>query len=232
VAVGAGGWWVFVREDAQLATDPPEIPRDLLVADESPSPAADGSGGSGGADASGALTFQIIAEESEAAYFVGEELASLPLPSTAKGATGDVEGEFVLSIDGTALAPGTTLQFVVDLRNLTSDESRRDGRVQDALDTGEHPFATFTISEAAGYDPSIPEGEEQSLLLSGIMELHGAEREVTWEVKAIREGNVISALATTTIAFEDFDITPPNIAGFVSVDDKATLQVQIVAVEV
>jgi uncharacterized OB-fold protein len=63
------------------------------------------------------------------------------------------------------------------------------------------------------------------------MELHGAEREVTWEVKAIREGNVISALATTTIAFEDFEITPPNIAGFVSVDDEATLQVQIVAVE-
>ena len=31
------------------------------------------------------------------------------------------------------------------------------------------------------------------------------------------------------LRFEDFNITPPNIAGFVSVEDDVTLQVQVVA---
>ena len=235
VAIAAGGWWFFIREDAGLASDPPEIPEELVEATEEPSPTADGSEASGGADASDGsdasdvLTFRIIPEESEAAYFIDEELASLPLPSTAKGTTSDIEGELYLTTDGTAFAPGTEPQFTVDLRNLESDESRRDDRVQDALETDAYPYTTVTFSKVIGYDPSIPEGEVQTMQLTGTLDLHGVQREVTWEVEAFREGNVISALATTTVYFQDFDITPPTFFGLVSIDDKATLQVQLIA---
>jgi polyisoprenoid-binding protein YceI len=218
VAAIAAGWWFFVREDAQLATEAPRIPQDLVEATGEPSPA--------GGDV---LTYRIIPEQSEAAYFVDEELASLPLPSTAKGATNAIEGELYLTADGSALAPDAPSVFTVDLRTLESDEDRRDSRVQDALETARFPAATFTISSASGYDPSVPEGEEQTLTLAGTLDLHGVQREVTWEVQARRQGNVISALATVTFLFSDFDITPPNIAGFVSVSDEATLQVQLVA---
>jgi polyisoprenoid-binding protein YceI len=225
VAAVIAGWWFFIREDAELATEPPAIPEELLQATEVPSPVSGGET----AEASDVLTFQIIPTESEAAYFVGEKLASLPLPSTAKGTTNDIAGEFHLTSDGTALAPGAESQFTVDLRTLTSDQSRRDNRVQDALQTDLYPTATFTVSDVTGYDPAIPEGEEQTLTLTGTLDLHGVQREVTWEVQARRESDVITALATLTIAFADFDITPPNIAGFVSVEDEATLQVQIIA---
>ena len=54
-------------------------------------------------------------------------------------------------------------------------------------------------------------------------------KEVTWDVKAKKQGNVITGLATVKFTFEDFGMSPPNIGGFVSVQDHVTLQVQIVA---
>jgi polyisoprenoid-binding protein YceI len=224
VVVAAAGWWFFIREDAKLATNAPAVPTDLVDATATPK----ASGGSAAPAPAGAVTFRIIADRSEAAYFVGETLASLGLPSTAKGTTNDVQGEFSLTGDGAALAPGTS-SFTVGLTSLKSNESRRDSRVQTALQTSRFPKATFTISSVTGYNAAIPEGTEQTLRLTGTMDLHGVQREVTWEVKAIRQGSVITALATVTIKFADFNITPPNIGGFVSVGDEATLQVQLVA---
>jgi len=221
LAAAAAGWWVFVREDAQLATSAPAVPADLIEA--SATQTADASGSD---STSETVTSRVIPERSEAAYFVDEELASLPLPSTAKGATTAIEGTLQLTADGVELVPGAGSQFSVALSTLTSDESRRDNRVQEALETGAYPMATFTIVSITGYDPAIPEGQE---LLVGTLDLHGVQKQLTWEVKAVRQSNVLTALATTTIAFADFNITPPNIAGFVSVDDEATLQVQLVA---
>ena len=173
----------------------------------------------------------IIPDRSEAAYFADEQLASLPLPSKAKGSTNDITGTFYLTEDGLGLDPEQVSSFTVDLTTLTSNESRRDNRVQnDALQTSQFPTATFTASSVTGYDEGTPEGEEQTLMLTGNLDLHGVQKEVTWEVQALREGDVITALATLKdIPFSDFNITPPNIAGFVSVEDDVTLQVQIVA---
>ena len=224
VVLSAAGWWFLIREDAQLATNAPDIPDDLVQA--TATPAEDATGAAQTADA---LTFRINPELSEAAYFVDEQLASVGLPSTAKGVTNEIEGEFSLTFDGTAIAPTGTSQFTVDLRNLTSDKPMRDRRVQEALATSRFPTATFTISTVTGYDSSIADGEEQSLQLTGTLDLHGIQRDVTWDVKARREGNIVSALATLVVPFDDFDITPPTFAQLVSISDEATLQVQLIA---
>ncbi|MCH8814585.1 MAG: YceI family protein [Chloroflexi bacterium] len=217
-----GGWWFLIREDAQLATSPLDIPDDLASNTE-----PDGSDGAeSGTDV---LAYAIIGEMSEAAYFVGEELASLPLPSTARGATDEIEGFFFLTSDGAALAGDDVSKFTVDLTNLESGQSRRDSMVRRALETSQFPTTTFTFASVIGFDESIPDGEEQTLTLTGTLDLHGVQQEITWDVQAIREADVISALATTTFLFTDFDISPPNIAGFVSVSDEVTLQVQLIA---
>lgn len=214
-AVVIGGWWFLIRDDAKLATEPRDIPSELIQAED-------------GADGD-TLTFRIIPEESEAAYFAGEKLARLSLPSTAKGSTSDIEGTVSLTTDAAALTTSITSSFTVDLTSLTSDESRRDSRVQDALETSQFPTATFTLATATGYDPATPDGEDQSILLTGTLGLHGMERDITWDVLVRRESNVISALATVTFDYADFGINPPNIAGFVTVDDEVTLQVQLIA---
>ena len=223
VAAIAAGWWFVIREDDKLATSAPEIPSDLVASTTTPSAVA--SPGAGG----GVLTFRVLAGRSEAAYFAGETLARLAVPSTAKGATNEIQGAFHLTPDGLALAPDTVSAFTAQLANLTSDEDRRDNRVRDALEVGRFPEATFTVSSVSGYDPAIPDGEEQTLELNGTLDLHGVQRDVTWDVKARRQGDVFTALATLNFRYDDFGITPPNIAGFVSVGEDVTLQVQIVA---
>ncbi len=226
VAIVIAGWWFLIRDDAELATEPPEIPTELIQATTAPSADGDPTAVPGDSDA---LTFRVIPEQSEAAYFAGEKLASLPLPSTAKGATNNIEGTVSLAADGTALATGETSSFSVDLTGLTSDEGRRDSRVQDALETNQFPTATFTLTVATGYDPAVPDGEDQSISLTGLLDLHGVQREVTWDVLVRRESNVISALATVSFDYADFNIDPPSIAGFVTVEDDVTLQVQLIA---
>jgi polyisoprenoid-binding protein YceI len=230
----AAGWWFLVREDNELATSAPEIPADLVGGTSTPAtnlltPGAVATSGGDDPPASDVLAYHVIPERSEAAYFAGETLASVGLPSTAKGATTDIEGTFYLTADRLALAPGMTSTFTVQLANLTSDQNRRDNRVREALAVTTFPEATFTVASVSGYDPAIAEGEEQSLTLTGTLDLHGVQREVTWDVKAKRDGDVMTALATLSFLYADFDITPPSIGGFVSVEDDVTLQVMIVA---
>jgi polyisoprenoid-binding protein YceI len=215
----AGGWWFFVREDARLATNAPEIPQELV---QESSDVSDVTG-------TGSMTFQVIPEQSEAAYFADEELARLSVPSTAKGATNAIEGAFYLSADGWELDTTQASSFTVDLTGLSSGESRRDSRVQEALETSAYPTATFTVTSISGVDTSVAADEEHTFTMTGILDLHGIQKEVTWEVKAMREGNVLTALATTNFVYEDFRIPVLNVGGFVSVEDDVTLQVQIVA---
>jgi len=220
VAVSAG-WWFFVREDNQLATSAPDIPSELVEAAQTP--------GSSETPSSQGLTFVILADRSEAAYFADEKLASLPLPSTAKGATNDIEGAFHLTADGWALDTSQQSVIRVGLANLVSGEDRRDNRVREALEVSTYPTATFTITSVTGVDPSLPADQEQEFQMTGVLDLHGVQKEVTWDVQARREGNVLTALATTNFRYEDFNIPVLNIAGFVTVEEDVTLQMQIVA---
>lgn len=223
----AAGWWFFVRQDAELATKPPQIP-DTLAQSTSTPRSADGAPTS--TDGNGdSVAFTVVSESSEAAYFADEELASIGVPSTAKGSTNAVTGTFYLASDGLELDTSQPSTFTVDLTTLRSNEQRRDNRVQEALETGTFPTATFTVTEVSGVDTSLDPSAEQAFQMTGVLELHGVEREVTWEVQARREGDVITALATTTFLYADFGVTAPNIAGFVSVADDVTLQMQIIA---
>jgi len=226
-AAAVAGWWFFVREDAQLATSAPAIPSDLA---RTPASAATTPGAAATPTSGGGLVYKIIPERSEAAYFADEKLAALPLPSKAKGTTKDIEGQFVLTANGTSFDASQAATFTVNLKTLKSDKEMRDARVQNqGLQTSQFPTATFKATSVTGYDPSIAAGEEQTLKLTGIMDLHGVQKEITWDVKARKDGDVITALATVTFPFEDFGIAVLNIGGFVTVQDHITLQVQVVA---
>jgi polyisoprenoid-binding protein YceI len=217
-AAATAGWWFFIRENNKLATTVPAVPANLQ---QTPGTAP---------ATGGALAFKIVPANSEADYFADEKLASLPLPSTAKGSTHDIAGTLFLTPDGLQLDPSQQSKFTVNLTTLASDKSQRDRRVQtQALDTAQYPTATFTAKSVTGYDPNKAAGDEQALKLTGTMDLHGVQKDITWDIKAKRQGNVITALATVNFKFADFNIPVPNIAGFVSVQDNVTLQVQIVA---
>lgn len=237
LAVLVGVWWAFIRSTAEPAKeplgfrDPTASPSPGLTA--SPSDAA-----SSGTPAAGTPSqfrrYVVVPEhpavegKTEAWYLAGETLARVGVPSTAKGTTTEVTGEFVIGPEG--LDPHSVSRVVVRLANLRSDESRRDARVREALDVSRYPEATFTLEAIEGWPGEIPEGTDVNLRLRGVMELRGVQRELVWEAVARRRGEVITALATTRFRYADFNIPVPNIAGFVSVEEDVTVQVQLIAV--
>ncbi|MEX0783104.1 MAG: YceI family protein [Dehalococcoidia bacterium] len=225
VAAAGAGWWFFVREDAELADAAPEIPADLRTSSSTATPADTGQFSDG--PPSNATTFAILTDRSEASYFAGEKLARLPLPSTAQGTTRQVSGEFHLLESG--LDPSRESSFTVDLRSLTSNEDMRDRRVHGALQTSQFPTATFVAKALTGPFELLNATTDTDLKLMGTLEIKGVQKEVTWDVKARRDGNVLTALATINFRYEDFDIPLLNIGGFVTVEEDVTLQVQVTA---
>lgn len=231
---GVALWWFVIRSDAAPLHDPLPIPTSLLntSATATPTPAVTEPGAT--ADPTTAAgegqTWAIVAGRSEADYYVGETLASIGVPSTANGKTSDITGTFYLTTDGTALDTSQTSQFVVGVTTLQSDEDRRDNRVQQALETGSFPTATFTATSISNLDTSaIADGATVTFNLNGTFELRGVTKDVTWTVEATRKQDVISAIADLDFLFADYDINPPDIGGFVSVEDGGVLQAVIIA---
>lgn len=231
LVAGIGAWWFVIRSDASPLEDPLPIPTSLLNTSATATPGVTEPGATADpTTAGGTQTWTIVAGQSEADYYVGETLASIGVPSTANGKTSDITGTFFLTADGAALDTSQTSSFTVDVTTLQSDESRRDNRVQQALETGSFPTATFTASSISSLDTSsIADGATVSFDLNGTLELHGVTKDVTWTVEATRQQNVISAIANLDFLFADYDISPPQIGGLVSVQDHGTLQAVIIA---
>lgn len=239
VALGAG-WYFFIREENSAQESAAEITDDVKQAAQTATqatgtqatgtqatgttaaqtPATAGAGGSTYAGKS----YRIIEGQSEAWYLAPEKIARLPTSSTAKGVTKGVTGEFHLTKDGLDTSKPTT--FTVDLTKLQSDESRRDTRTQSALETSKYPTTTFTATKISGL-PAEFTATDTVLQLTGTMDLHGVKKEVTWELKVKRDGNILSVLGTTEFKYSDFGIQKPDIAGMVTVEENVTLQVQL-----
>ncbi|MGI8926512.1 MAG: YceI family protein [Tepidiformaceae bacterium] len=235
VLLAGAGWWFFIREtnEAQKQAAPvTDAVREAASQTATPAASATAQAIAPGAAAAAApstlngRSFRIIAGQSQAWYLAPERLASLPTTSTAKGTTTSVSGEFHLAAGG--LAEGKTTTFWVGLKGLRSDESRRDDRVQGALQTSRFPDAVFTATKLEGMPAAF--GPNDSVMqLTGMLELRGVTRAVVWELKVKQDGEILSGLATVKFRYDEFGITKPDIAGFVTVADEVTLQVQLFA---
>lgn len=242
-AAAAAAWWFFIRDDAELATNSPEITdalRTAVATSEAAKTPASGATAAGAttpgataaataAPSEGGVAFTIVPEQSQASYFADEELASIGLPSTAQGTTKEIAGAFYLTADGFGLDPTRASTFTVQLASLKSDKDMRDNRVRQTLDVTRFPSATFVAESVSGVDTTLPADQEHTFMLTGTLEVHGVKKQVSWEVKARREGNLMTGLATVRFRYDDFGMSPPNIGGFVSVGDEVTIQVQVVA---
>jgi polyisoprenoid-binding protein YceI len=166
--------------------------------------------------------YVAVTADSVAAYAVGETFLGKDLNTTAVGKTSALTGELVL--DGGVIQPSVVQ---VDVRTLKSDEARRDNQVRKALDTTNHPYATFHITGAEG-NPVLTEGAEVALKLQGTMTIKGTEKPLVFDAKAKLAGDTLTLTATTTFNMTEFGVRPPSIAGFVSVKDEVRLDVTFV----
>ena len=233
VVIGAG-WFFFIREDNEVQKEAAAITDAVRAAAEatpaaaattSPSSTALAPSAAGGSSIAG-TSYNIIAGQSLAWYLAPEKLASLPTSSVAKGTTSDVKGTFNLAVDG--LDPASPTTFTVGLKSLKSNESRRDDRAQTALETSKYPSATFTAKTLTGM-PKEFTATDSVMQLMGTLDLHGVKKDVVWELKVKKDGDILSGLGTVKFKYSDFGIRKPDIGGFVTVEEDVTLQIQLFA---
>lgn len=161
-------------------------------------------------------------------YRVREKLADLPAESDAVGRTESVTGSISVSVDGGAVrvAAGS---FEADLTTLTSDNGRRDNRIRSSgLESNTFPTATFVLLEPVAVTGDILGGATLEATLVGDLTLHGESRRVSIPAQARLTGSTIEVVGALIFPFADFGMTPPNIGGFVSVDDNASLEFSLI----
>ena len=212
---------------APAAVAPITAPADAptAAASNAPTAAAAPSGAAGSA-----RTFMIVPEQTEASYQVQEKFLNRDLPNMALGKTNAVTGELQVSLNGKP--SGKVTKISVDLRTLTSDQSRRDNRIRTQwLESEKYPFAEFTSTDVQGIPDSYTEGQEVSFKLTGDMKIRDVTKPVTFDVKGKLEGDTITGSATSKILMKDFGFDPPNVAGMLTVEDGVTVMINFTAKE-
>ena len=138
--------------------------------------------------------------------------------ATAVGRTPLVSG--IVEIDGTTLIAA---EVVADLTGLRTDRSMRDSRVQDALNTGVHPEATFVLAGPV----DLGEGRQVQVPAPGSLTINGVTNGVTVDLAAELVGRILAVVGTTDVVFSDYDIEAPTAPVVVSVEDHGIIEVQL-----
>lgn len=168
-----------------------------------------------------------IAEGTRARYKVREQLAGVNFPSDAVGTTEAVHGTLIVNPDGTIDTAAS--KITVDLKTITSDQSMRDGYIQNrTLETEKFPTLEFVPKRATGLPSPLPSGmgAQAGFQLVGDMTLHGVTKEVTWNVVATFGNETVAGRATTNFDFATFNLTKPSLARLLSVDDNIELEIE------
>src|SRR5713226_6962557 len=191
----------------------------------SPTPSTSGSTASP-ASTPGAGTW-TVASGSLAGYRVREQLASLAAPSDAVGRTSAITGTFTLAQSTTGYTV-TAAAFTVDVSKLTSDQARRDQRIHSqGLESDRYPTATFQLTTPIALPAAAVGGQTITVSATGALTVHGVTKRVTIPIAARLTGSKIELVGSITFPFSQFGMTPPSIGGFVTVQNNATMEFQL-----
>jgi polyisoprenoid-binding protein YceI len=165
-----------------------------------------------------------VADGSVVGYRVREQLGGVSALTDAVGRTSAVGGSATLELAGDSVRV-VGASFEADLTRLVSDNARRDNRIRTSgLESDAFPIATFVLAEAIGVPGEALAGATVDVTLTGDLTIHGVTRRVSITGQARLNGSRIEVVGALTFPFADFKMTPPDIAGFVRVEDDATLE--------
>lgn len=225
-AIAVGGYIAYdqvLRGDAVEALALPSA--SAPATDPTAEPTASGAASTEPGTAAGTASEWQVAGDSVAGYRVREQLANLPAESDAVGRTSDVTGSITVEDtgDGARLTAGT---LTVDTTTITSDESRRDNRLRsEGLQTDQFPTATFVVTQPVDVPAAAIAGTATDITLVGDLTLHGVTKAVEIPAQAQYNDGRIQVAGSLTFPLADFDITAPNVGGFIlSIADEGALE--------
>ena len=155
-------------------------------------------------------------EETYAGYRVREQFVTIGVKD-AVGRTDEVTG--TAEVDGETIEAA---ELEADMTTLRSDEARRDDALRGrGIETDRFPEATFALTEPVRLS-------RRATTAAGELTLHGQTREVDVRVSGQRLGDdAIELAGSVPIEMADFEIDPPSVAGFVTVEDRGTLEFKL-----
>ena len=213
VVVGPFVYINFIKEDAP---DPLTFD-DIGTTTSTAAGATDTTAAGGGGASEGIEGTWEVAAGSTAGYRATEVLFGQS--TEGAGRTEDVTGTFV--IEGTSATEAT---FEVDLTTLESDESQRDGQVQNRiLETAQFPTATFELTAPIDFGEEPGDLEEITAEATGDLTVHGVTQSVTFDVTARRNGDAIEVTGSIPITWADYDISDPS-GGPAQVEDSGEME--------
>jgi polyisoprenoid-binding protein YceI len=214
LTLGHGAWSVGAQGQAPAQTPPAQTP-------------APGPGGRGGPPPDPTKPHKLeVTQGTRARYRVTEQLAGISFPSDAVGTTEAITGVIIVNPDGTI---GAGSKLTVDLKTLTSDQSMRDGYIQNrTLETAKFPTLELVPKRTVGLASPLPAGNQAQagFQLIADVTLHGVTKETTWNVVATFGNAAVAGRATTTVDYAMFNMTKPTLARLVSVEDKIHLEIE------
>ncbi len=141
----------------------------------------------------------------------------------AAGRTNAVTGS--MNLDGASIS---SVDMVVDMKTVKSDRGQRDSQFQGRImNTVKFPTATFKLTQPLTLSNAPPDNTVVDASATGDLTMHGATNQVTFDLKAQRDGANIKVNGSIPIVFADYQISNPS-GGPATTEDHGVLEFLIV----
>lgn len=178
-------------------------------------------------ESNGKVVAELVQDESEARFIVGEVLNGSP--KMVIGVTNQVAGQIVIDPNNPANVQMGVIQ--VNARTLETDSGSRNRAIQNLiLDTSNFEFVTFTPTGFVGLPANAQIGDTFSFQILGNLTIRDITRPVTFDVTVtIESDSRMSGLGKTSIQREDFNLEIPSVPQVASVEEVVQLELEFVA---
>jgi polyisoprenoid-binding protein YceI len=212
---GAGVWWFALRDDAPDPAGLPDTTEQTTTTAEpgatTVAPSADG---------------PWILEPGDqvfAGYRIQEQFFGQIAERTTVGRSPGLLG--TLTVVG---AQVTQAEVAVDMTQLRSDQARRDAQMKTSgLQTDTFPTATFQLTQPIDLPGPPQVGAVVEVLAAGQLTIHGVTNPFSLPLQVRWNGDTIDVAGAAAVLLADWGITPPSVAGFVTVADDAVFELQL-----
>ncbi len=182
------------------------------------------------AESASPLTFQIVADGTQARFYIDEVL--LGQDKTVVGTTSDVTGE--LRVDAQDPAASEVGPITINARDLTTDSDRRNGAIRRFIlqsDRDEFQYITFSPATPAGLPDAVSVGEPFQFEVSGDLTVRDVTQPVTFAMTVTATSPTeLSGLGVTTVNYPDFGLTIPSVPSVTGVQEQVRLELEFRAV--
>lgn len=165
-------------------------------------------------------SYTVVAGKSRVAFEASHPLADFT------GATEEVAGQ--LQLDPADVSLGVSGSVSANASRLRTGDDGRDRDLRKTLEADRHGEIRFSAEEVKSSFPSLAEGTDVTLKITGTLRIRGLERATTWTGRARLEGGRIWVRGETNLRLTDFGITPPR-KFFLAVGDgvRATFDLRL-----